>query len=99
VRVTADIGAVATHVLLGVAVVVEGPGSWESETSAVSVTIRGPESRVALFTRDSLRVIARPIGTTDTTRQLMVALDVIVPNGISGTATPDSVLVERAGSG
>jgi len=99
VRVTADIGAVTTHVLMGVAVVVEGPGGWESPTSAVSVTVRGPESRVALFTRDSLRVVARPIGADETSRELVVALEVIVPNGISGTATPDSVLVRRAGSG
>jgi hypothetical protein len=99
VRVTADIGAVTTHVLMGVTVVVEGPGGWESATSAVSVTVRGPESRVALFTRDSLRVVARPIGADETARQLVVALQVIVPNGISGTATPDSVLVRRAGSG
>ena len=100
VRVTADIGAVATQVLMGVAVVVEGPGGlWESTTSAVSVTVRGPESRVARFTRDSLRVVARPIGTDDTERDLVVALEVIVPDGISGTATPDSVLVRRAGGG
>ena len=99
VRVTADIGAVATHVLMGVTVVVEGPGGWESPTSAVSVTVRGPESRVALFTRDSLRVVARPIGADETARELMVALEVIVPNGISGTATPDSVLFRRAGGG
>lgn len=99
VRVTADIGAVSTHVLMGVTVVVEGPGGWESTTSAVSVTVRGPESRVALFTRDSLRVVARPIGADETTLRMVVALEVIVPNGISGTATPDSVLVLRDGSG
>jgi hypothetical protein len=100
VRVTANIGAVSTQVLMGVAVVVEGPGGpWESLTSAVSVTVRGPESRVARFTRDSLRVVARPIGTNETERELVVALEVIVPDGISGTATPDSVVVRRAGSG
>lgn len=99
VRVTADIGPVATQVLMGVAVVVEGPGEWESLTSAVSVTVRGPESRVALFTRDSLRVVARPIGTDDTGDWVVVALEVVVPDGISGTATPDSVRVRSAGSG
>ncbi len=99
VRVTADIGAVSTHVLMGVTVVVEGPGGWVSPTSAVSVTVRGPESRVALFTRDSLRVVARPIGADETTLQLVVALEVIVPNGISGIATPDSVIFRRAGGG
>ena len=100
VRVTANIGAVSTQVLMGVAVFVEGPGGpWESATSAVSVTVRGPETRVAQFTRDSLRVVARPIGTDGTERELLVALEVIVPDGISGTATPDSVLVRRAGGG
>jgi len=100
VRVTANIGAVSTQVLMGVAVVVEGPGGpWESATSAVSVTVRGPETRVARFTRDSIRVVARPIGTDETERELVVALEVMVPPGISGTATPDSVIVRRACGG
>ena len=100
VRVTADIGAVATNVLMGVGVVVEGPGGpWSSMTESVSVTVRGPESRVARFTRDSLRVVARAIGADATESQLVVSLQVIVPDGISGTATPDSVVVRRPEGG
>lgn len=100
VRVTANIGAVSTQVLMGVAVVIEGPGGpWESATTAVSVTVRGPQFRVARFTRDSLRVVARPIGTDVSAQELVVALEVILPTGITGTATPDSVIVRRAGGG
>jgi len=100
VRVTANIGAVSTQVLMGVAVVIEGSGGpWESATSAVSVTVRGPQIRVARFTRDSLRVVARPIATADSVQELLVPLEVMVPNGITGTATPDSVIVRRAGGG
>lgn len=100
VRVTANIGAVSTHVLMGVAVVVEGPGGpWESTTSAVSVTVRGPAARVARLTRDSIRVVARPVRMDETVNELVVALEVLVPNGISGVAAPDSVVVRRAGGG
>jgi len=97
VRVTANIGAVSTQFLMGVTVVVEGP--WESPTTAVSVTVRGPASRVARFTRDSLRVVARPIATDESARELVVALEVVVPDGISGKASPDSVIVRRTGGG
>jgi hypothetical protein len=97
VRIMADIGAVSTHVLMGVTVRVEGSGGpWQSATTAVSVTVRGPASRVSRFTRDSVRVIARPSGNSDEER---VALEVIPPAGVTGTATPDSVIIRRLTGG
>jgi len=97
VRVLADIGAVSTHVLLGVAVSVEGADeSWESTTSAVSVTVRGPAARVRRFTRDSVRVVARPTGTS---AEELVPLAVVSPTGVTGTATPDSVVLRRETGG
>jgi len=97
VRVMADIGPVSTHVLMGVAVRVEGAGGpWQSATSAVSVTVRGPAARVRRFTRDSVRVIARPTGNSE---EQHVPLEVIPPAGITGTATPDSVVIRRPPGG
>jgi hypothetical protein len=94
VRVTADIGEVSTQVLMGVTVNVEAP--WESVTSAVSVTVRGPAARIRRFTRDSVRVVARPSGAMD---EELVALDVVPPAGVTGIATPDSVVVRRQPGG
>lgn len=97
VRIMAEIGPVSTHVLMGVAVRVEGAGGpWQSATSAVSVTVRGPAARVRRFTRDSVRVIARPTGSSD---EELVPLEVIPPAGITGTATPDSVVIRRPPGG
>ncbi len=97
VRVIADIGAVSTQVLMGVAVSIEGTeGPWQSATSAVSVTVRGPAARVRRFTRDSVRVVARPSGTSD---EELVPLEVVPPAGVTGTATPDSVVIRRPPGG
>jgi hypothetical protein len=97
VRIMAEIGPVSTHVLMGVAVRVEGAGGqWESATHAVSVTVRGPAGRVRRFTRDSVRVIARPSGNSN---EEMVPLEVVPPAGITGTATPDSVIIRRLRGG
>jgi hypothetical protein len=94
VRVTADIGPVSTAVLMGVAVNIEEP--WESTPYAVSVTVRGPASRVRLFTRDSVTVVARPSGTRD---EEIVPVEVVPPTGVSGIATPDSVRIRRSSGG
>ncbi len=97
VRVTADIGAVLDQVLMGVAVdIVSEEGQWVSQTSAVSVTVSGPAARVMRFTRDSVRVVARP---TASDGEEVVALEVETPTGVQGVATPDSVLVRRSGGG
>jgi len=94
VRVIADIGEVSTRVLMGVVVNVDGPdGQWYSTTSAVSVTVRGRASRIRLFTRDSVRVVARPSGLQD---MQTVLLDVLPPEGVTGNATPDSVEIRRS---
>lgn len=97
IRARADVGAVSTQVLMGVEVRVEGPGGpWQSTTSAVSVTVRGPAARVRRFTRDSVRVIARPSGTADEQR---VTLEVVPPAGVTGTATPNAVVIRRTDGG
>ena len=99
VNVTADIGAVSTRVLLGVSVSVEGGGGgWSSSTTAVSVTVRGPTARVRSFTRDSVRVVARPSGSDEAASET-VLLQVIPPDGVTGVATPDSVLIRRSSGG
>lgn len=93
VELTADIGAVSEHILMGVAVNVPGmQGTWESVPSAVIVTVRGPSSRVVQFTRDSVRVVARPSLTES---EEVVQLEIVVPPGITAQVTPDTATVRR----
>jgi hypothetical protein len=94
VRVSARVVPVSEQVIWGVAV--EVPSEWESDPSAVIVMVNGPSSRVVGFTRDSVRVTARPAQSGAEAR---VRLRVIAPPGISATASPDSVTVRRRGSG
>ena len=97
VIVSANVGAVTEHVLIGVAVTVEPEAAaWESEPPVVLVTVRGPATRVVRFTRDSVRVVARPARGQ---AEQVVRLTVVAPPGISGEATPDTALVRRRGRG
>lgn len=87
-------GAVSERVLMGVPVVVRDPGgfSWSSDPFAVMVIVRGPAPRVGRLTRDSVVVSAVPAGSG---RSETVRLEVLTPNGIEGTVTPDTAVVQR----
>ena len=93
VEVAADVAAVSERVLMGVPVAFTGDRSgWESDPPAVIVTVRGPASRLHRLTRDSISVIAVPLGhgASETVR-----LDVVAPAGTSAAATPDTAVVVR----
>ena len=97
VQVTADFGRVLDKVLMGVAVSVRsGRGVWETDPSAVTVTVHGPSARIIQLTRDSVRVVAQPDASGAET---MVPLVVIAPPGIHARAIPESTLVRRRGGG
>jgi hypothetical protein len=92
VDVTVDVGAIAEKVLQGIPIEVIGGHDYEADPPAVIVTVRGRASRLPLLTRDSVRVIARVLGT-DARQQ--VVLEVVAPEGTSGWATPDSAVARR----
>jgi YbbR domain-containing protein len=94
VQVSARVVPVSDQVIWGVAV--EIPGGWESDPSAVIVMVSGPSTRVVGFTRDSVRVTARP---DQSAAEARVRLRVTAPAGIRATASPDSVTVRRRGGG
>jgi len=59
----------------------------------VAVTVRGPESRVNLLTRDSVRVVAHLVGKAGPGGY--ARLTVSAPPGITAHAVPDSVGLKR----
>jgi hypothetical protein len=72
-------------------------GSFRPSLEVVQVKVRGPVSRLAALTPESLVVIVNPNGRVSSGR---VGLRVLLPPGITGQAEPDSVeLVRRGGRG
>ncbi len=97
VEITAAIAVVAERVLMGVPVAVQGDGAtWVVDPPAVIVTVRGPNTRVARLTRDSLSVTAAAPGSADSAS---VPLEVVAPSGITAAATPDTAIVVRRARG
>jgi hypothetical protein len=93
VEVAADVAPVSERVLMGVPVAFPGDRTgWESEPPAVIVTVRGPVARLHRLTRDSVVVIAVPLGRGSSET---VHLDVVAPAGIGAAATPDTAVVQR----
>ena len=96
VEVTAEIEATSTRALLDVPVTVKERGAWTVEPLAVIVTLRGPAARVAQLGKDSISAVAVPTGGG---RRETVPVLVLTPSGIDGSATPDSVRIQRRGDG
>jgi hypothetical protein len=95
VVVSADIGQVSEHMIMGVSVMIR-EGGWQSTPSAVIVTVTGPSARLLNLSRDSVRVYAQPSGTAD---QQTVPLTVEAPAGITARVRPDSAVVQRRTGG
>lgn len=97
VEITASIAVITERVLMGVPVAVQGDGAtWTVDPPAVIVTVRGPNTRVARLTRDSLSVTAVAPAAGDT---VTVAVEVVPPSGITAASTPDSAVLIRRGRG
>ena len=96
VEVVADVAEIATRLIIGVPVDVRSdqPGSWVTDPPAIAVTVRGIETRLQTLTRDSLRASVTISGATD---QEFAVVIVTPPTGLNATATPDTVIVRRAG--
>jgi hypothetical protein len=67
---------------------------WLTDPPAVIVTVRGPSTRLARLTRDSVTVVATPVGVGE--QPEVVRLEVVPPNGLTGVATPDTAVVSRS---
>lgn len=95
VEISADVAFMAERVLMGVPVMIQSDRSaaFESDPLAVIVTVRGPSTRLARLTRDSVTVVAEPATAGD--RPEIVRLRVIAPDGLTGVATPDTAVVAR----
>lgn len=95
VQVSADVAFMAQRVLMGVPVTIHGERvGWLTDPPAVIVTVRGPSTRLARLTRDSVTVVATPVGVGE--QPEVVRLEVVPPNGLTGVATPDTAVVSRS---
>jgi hypothetical protein len=93
VEISAEVAFMAERVLMGVPVLIQGPPGLASDPPAVIVTVRGPSTRLARLTRDSVAVVAEP--RTAAERPEVVRLQVSPPVGLTAVATPDSSMVSR----
>lgn len=98
VIVLAEVGRISERVIMGVPVRIRGRRSstWVASPPAVVVTLRGPASRLAVLTRDSIELIATPPPAGDSTT---AAISVSRPVGVEVFPTPGSVIVRLRGSG
>jgi YbbR domain-containing protein len=95
VTVTGEMGTIAERSFGGIPVET-GAGAITSyivTPARVAVSVRGPEERVQVLTRDSLRVVAHIAGTSGGVARITV----VAPRGITARAIPDSVTLRRRG--
>jgi hypothetical protein len=94
VRVSGEVTPLLQRSFTGVLVTTAASGfsGLELATDRVVVDVSGPQPRVRVMTRDSLRVVAHLVGHSlpDAYARLTVA----APGGISARAVPDSVAVK-----
>jgi hypothetical protein len=95
VRMAGEVTAIIERVIGGVPITTAASGfsGFLLSPERVSVTVRGPESRVNTLTRDSLRVVAHLVGKAGPGGY--ARLTVSAPPGIVAHAVPDSVALKR----
>ncbi len=95
VRVVGEVAAIVERSFAGVPVTTAASGftGFLLSPERVSVSVRGPESRVNTLTRDSLRVVAHLVGRAGPGGY--ARLTVTAPPGIVARAVPDSVALRR----
>jgi hypothetical protein len=100
VRVAGEVVAVIERSIPGVPVTTAASGftGFLLSPERVSVSVRGPESKVNALTRDSVRVVAHLVGKAGP--GAYARLTVTAPPGVRARAVPDSVgLKRRTGRG
>ncbi|HKW40492.1 MAG TPA: hypothetical protein VJN39_04520 [Gemmatimonadales bacterium] len=95
VRIAGEVTAIVERSIAGVPITTAASGftGFLLAPERVSVTVRGPESKVNTLTRDSLRVIAHLVGKAGPGGY--ARLTVSAPPGIIARAVPDSVTLKR----
>lgn len=96
VRMAGEVTAIVERSIAGVPITTAASGftGFGLTPERVAVTVRGPESRVNLLTRDSVRVVAHLVGKPGAGGGY-ARLTVSAPPGISAHAVPDSVVLKR----
>ena len=100
VRVAGEVVAVIERSIAGVPVTTAASGftGFLLSLERVSVSVRGPESKVNALTKDSVRVVAHLVGKAGP--GAYARLTVTAPPGVRARAVPDSVgLKRRTGRG
>lgn len=95
VRVAGEVAAIIERSLAGVPVIMAASGfaGFQLTQERVTVSVRGPETKVKTLTRDSLRVVAHLVGRAGP--RGYARLTVTAPPGITARVTPDSVGLKR----
>jgi YbbR domain-containing protein len=95
VRMAGEVAAIIERSLVGVPITTAASGftGFLLAPERVVVRVRGPESRVRLLTRDSVRVVAHLVGKAGPGGY--ARLTVSAPPGIVAHAVPDSVSLRR----
>jgi hypothetical protein len=95
VTVSLNVQAMGERTLWPVPVQVPAALRLRPDHDTVTVRVRGPRARLAALTPDSVAVTIEPAGAGPA--PVRVALRVLVPPGLSGKATPDSVTLGARG--
>jgi YbbR domain-containing protein len=97
VRVAGEVAAILERSITGVSITTAASGfaGFLLSPERVTVSVRGPESRVVGLTRDSLRVVAHLVGRAGPGGY--ARLTVTAPPGIVAHVVPDSVALRRKG--
>jgi YbbR domain-containing protein len=90
VEIQATVEAVAERTFAGVPVVIAS-GVWQGIPATVDLHVRGPAALVRSLTRDRFVVTA----DSSTSEGQMVSVQVVPPEGVTATASPDSVQARR----
>lgn len=95
VRVAGEVAAIIERSIPGVPITAAASGftGFLLSPERVSVSVRGPDSKVKTLTRDSLRVVAHLVGKAGSGGY--ARLTVTAPPGIVARAVPDSVALRR----
>jgi YbbR domain-containing protein len=95
VRVGGEVTAIIERAIVGVPVTTAASGfaGFLLSPERVTVSVRGPETRVSRLTRDSVRVVAHLVGRAGPGGY--ARLSVVAPPGLVAHAVPDSVALKR----
>ena len=93
---SAEIAPISERLFEGILITIADTG-WTADPRTVTLTVRGAARRINALTADSFTVV--PALADDAWLGGLAQVSVSAPNGITATATPDSVLIRPRGNG